>query len=229
MAERRASHQGQKAGLTRAIVIDAARKIVAAEGHEALSLRRLAKDLGVTAPALYVYVDDKEALLKAIVRQDLANLIEVYEAIDDPDPIERLRRISHQYVRWVRDNPELYRVLLLFPPELFRRQHFDPAAEARAFGSRLFHKRAEAVAEAIELGSLRDDDPYLLNLTMFCAVIGVSNFLLMEPELSPAFETHLVDTVIDAVLAGLHPAAGTLPSSTPEGPRQAPRRRTRRN
>lgn len=192
------------------MVVDAARKVVAAEGHEALSLRRLAKDLGVTAPALYVYVDDKEAILKAIVRQDLARLIEQYEAIDDSDPIQRLRLLGHYYVNWVRENPELYRVLLLFPPELFRRQHFDPMAEPRTFGSRLFHKRAEAVAEAIAIGRLRDDDPYLLNLTMFCAVIGVANFLLMQPDLSSEFEARLIDSVIEAVLAGLHPNANSL-------------------
>lgn len=210
------------------MVVEAAHKIVVTEGHEALSLRRLAQDLGVTAPALYVHVEDKEALLKAIVREDLAKLIELYEAIDDPDPVQRLRRLSRHYVAWVREHPELYRVLLMFPPELFRRQHFDPVSEPRSFGSRLFHKRAEAVADAINSGSLRDDDPYLLNLTMFCAVIGVANFLLMQPDLSPEFESRLVDSVVDAVLAGLHPAARTLHNPPSTGQRPTPARRTRR-
>ncbi len=179
---------GHKAGLTHDQVVDAARKIIAAEGHEGLSLRRLANDLGVTAPAIYSHVDDKEALLKAVVRGDLANLIDVYEAIDDPDPIQRLRLISHEYVRWVRENPELYRVIQMYPPELFSRRHFEKRPRS-SFGSRLFHKRKEAVEEAIEAGDLRDDDPYLLNLTMFCAVIGVSNFLLWQPDLSPSSRT----------------------------------------
>jgi len=52
--------------LSRRAVIDAALALGDKEGVEAVSLRRLARELGVTPMALYRYVDSKEGLLAAI-------------------------------------------------------------------------------------------------------------------------------------------------------------------
>ncbi|MEP6623083.1 MAG: TetR family transcriptional regulator [Acidimicrobiia bacterium] len=45
--------------LNRTAIVTVARQIVAADGLDGLSLRRVGAQLGVTAPALYAYVDDK--------------------------------------------------------------------------------------------------------------------------------------------------------------------------
>jgi AcrR family transcriptional regulator len=52
--------------LTLAAIVDAASALVAAEGFEALSMRRLAKECGVGAMTLYGYVRTKEELLAAL-------------------------------------------------------------------------------------------------------------------------------------------------------------------
>ena len=52
--------------LHREAIVAAARELIVADGLEALSLRRLAARLGVTAPALYAHVRDKQDLLRAV-------------------------------------------------------------------------------------------------------------------------------------------------------------------
>jgi len=47
-------------------VVEKALEIVDSEGIEALSMRRLGRELGVEGPALYTYVEDKDELLDAI-------------------------------------------------------------------------------------------------------------------------------------------------------------------
>jgi AcrR family transcriptional regulator len=54
-------------GLSRERILDAAAGLVAAEGLDALSMRRLAQALDVWPMALYRYFDDKDALLDALV------------------------------------------------------------------------------------------------------------------------------------------------------------------
>ena len=54
--------------LHREAIIAAARELIVADGLEALSLRRLAARLGVTAPALYAHVRDKQDLLRAVAQ-----------------------------------------------------------------------------------------------------------------------------------------------------------------
>ena len=65
---------GQRAGLTRELVLAAARRIADTEGVDRLTMRRLAAELGVLPNALYTYVPDKEALLDALIDDLLAGI-----------------------------------------------------------------------------------------------------------------------------------------------------------
>lgn len=61
--EEPASRRGRKKGLTVVQIVDAAIALADAEGLEAVSMRRVAQELGVVPMTLYTYVPDKAALL----------------------------------------------------------------------------------------------------------------------------------------------------------------------
>jgi TetR/AcrR family tetracycline transcriptional repressor len=65
---------GQRAGLSRGPVLEAARRIADAEGVDRLTMRRLAAELGVMPNALYTYFPHKEALLDALLDDLLAGV-----------------------------------------------------------------------------------------------------------------------------------------------------------
>ncbi|HEY6738142.1 MAG TPA: TetR/AcrR family transcriptional regulator C-terminal domain-containing protein [Actinopolymorphaceae bacterium] len=67
MASRR--RRGQRVGLTRERVLDAALALVDREGLAALSMRRLGAELGVEAMTLYHHVANKAALLDGLVER----------------------------------------------------------------------------------------------------------------------------------------------------------------
>ncbi len=58
---------GQRAGLSRKVVLSKALSITANEGVQGLTVRRLARDLGVMPNAIYSYFVDKDSLLDAVV------------------------------------------------------------------------------------------------------------------------------------------------------------------
>ncbi|MEU3271191.1 TetR/AcrR family transcriptional regulator C-terminal domain-containing protein [Saccharomonospora sp. NPDC006951] len=60
---------GQRAGLSRQAVLEAALALVDREGLRALSMRRLGSELGVEAMTLYNHVSHKDALLDGLVEQ----------------------------------------------------------------------------------------------------------------------------------------------------------------
>ena len=76
MVERRQAEASgrHKDALTRAKVITAAVKIADGDGLEALSLRRLATELGVTPMSLYKHVKDKHEILAEIRNRLLAEI-----------------------------------------------------------------------------------------------------------------------------------------------------------
>ncbi|WP_249024638.1 TetR/AcrR family transcriptional regulator, partial [Couchioplanes caeruleus] len=57
------SRRGRRKGLTLTQVVDAAIALADAEGLDAVSMRRVAQELGVVPMTLYTYVPDKAALL----------------------------------------------------------------------------------------------------------------------------------------------------------------------
>ncbi|WP_055601450.1 TetR/AcrR family transcriptional regulator C-terminal domain-containing protein [Streptomyces aureus] len=73
MAARRA--RGQRAGLTRAAVLEAALRLVDQEGLDALSMRRLGAELGVEAMTVYHHVPNKSALLDGVIEQVVAEAV----------------------------------------------------------------------------------------------------------------------------------------------------------
>lgn len=91
-------------------IIDVAGEILEAEGPEALTMRRLATELGIKAPSLYKHFPDKAAVESALIERGFLLWGErARSAIGTPgDPLVRLacayREIAHQ-------RPHLYRLM----------------------------------------------------------------------------------------------------------------------
>ena len=66
--------QGKHRGLTRAAIVRRALKIGEAEGLDAVSLRRLASEFGVTPMALYRHVRDKQDLINGMAELAMEGL-----------------------------------------------------------------------------------------------------------------------------------------------------------
>src|SRR3954470_11445827 len=104
--------------LTRDAISAAARDILVSEGLQGVSLRRVAASLGVTAPALYAHVVDKRDLLQGIVEQELEVLLAGFGGNGTSAPLTRLRMQAESYVDYACRNPDLFRAMFLFRPEL---------------------------------------------------------------------------------------------------------------
>ena len=187
--------------LTRQAVVDAARQLIAEEGLDAVSLRRVAGKLGVTAPALYAYVDDKGDLLRSVAELAFAELTARFDDVDaDADPIERIRAYSRAYLDLAMEQPELFRTMFVFPPEL---GVGDPIGAELPAATRAFDLPQAAIAEAIDQGLLRPVDPLLAALTLWSASHGAADVLLMGFDFDEAGRAEFIEQVLDTVVRGL--------------------------
>ena len=108
-AQARPYHHGD---LSRALV-EAARRILEAEGPAALSLRAVAREAGVSPAAPYHHFKDKCELIDAVAQQGWEALGEaIGEARRNaPSPRAALGEIGSAYVKFARQNPALYRIM----------------------------------------------------------------------------------------------------------------------
>ena len=107
-AETRPYHHGD---LRRALV-DAARRLLEAEGPSALSLRAVAREAGVSPAAPYHHFKDKAELLDAVAQEGWQILgVQMAEAKTKAVGMQQLTALGIAYVCFARDNPALYRVM----------------------------------------------------------------------------------------------------------------------
>jgi AcrR family transcriptional regulator len=96
---------GRPGATTRRDVLDAARRMVEAGGASALSMRKLAAELGVAPPSIYRHAGSREQVLNQLVDELLHELGDIHAAGDTP--VERIASIARAIRRQVRDHPEL--------------------------------------------------------------------------------------------------------------------------
>jgi AcrR family transcriptional regulator len=98
--------------LTRERVLAAALRLVDAEGLDALTRRRLGRELGRDAMTLYRYAPDRAALLDGIVELVLDELV---IPDDGPDWQTQLRRGAHNFRQLVLAHPHVVSLILTRP------------------------------------------------------------------------------------------------------------------
>ena len=103
-------------GELRTALVDAALDLLAEDGADAVSLRAVARRVGVSAMAPYRHYSDKEALLAAVAVRGFEGLRKVLRVADDAAPAgQALVEQAVAYVRYALEHPALFR--LMFGPK----------------------------------------------------------------------------------------------------------------
>jgi AcrR family transcriptional regulator len=112
-APRKRNRRGE-GGKLRDEIIAAAREILDEEGDErAVTLRSVARRVGIAAPSIYPHFPDQPAIMLAVVRQEFDQLTATLRAAAEggQDARQRLLAVCHAYLDLASTHPERYRVM----------------------------------------------------------------------------------------------------------------------
>ncbi|WP_204121053.1 MULTISPECIES: TetR/AcrR family transcriptional regulator [Levilactobacillus] len=86
---------------THAAILKAAREQFLSQGYQATSTRDIAKEVGITQPALYHHFSDKEVIFLEViktvgeeVRQGILAVNDELATVDQPDPVAALTEVT---------------------------------------------------------------------------------------------------------------------------------------
>lgn len=91
-------------------IVTAARELAESDGWAAVTMRRLAGELGVTQPVLYSAFDGRQALVDAIAVNGFADLADALGGAD-PSPMARMRA----YLSFAAEQPRVYEAMFSMP------------------------------------------------------------------------------------------------------------------
>jgi AcrR family transcriptional regulator len=109
-------------------VVSAARGLAESEGWAAVTMRRLAGELGVTQPVLYSAFAGRQALVDAVALRGFDDLAAALEA-EDPSPLARMRT----YLDFAAAHPRVYEAMFSMPTGLPFAAEDVPEPLRRAF------------------------------------------------------------------------------------------------
>jgi AcrR family transcriptional regulator len=165
-------------GALREELITASLKLIEAEGIGAVSLRRVAREAGVSPGAPYHHFADRSALLAAITVRG-SGLLEqsLREARRRaPTAAAALGALIETYVRFAAENPAY--IHLMLRPELSRPENHP---EVQAAGEGAITLLTEVVQDCQREGSAPPGDPATLTGLVWALAIGIVTLWLDGP------------------------------------------------
>ena len=151
-------------------ILDAARHLLDEGGAPAVSMRKVADKVGITAMAIYRHYPDREALLNALADQGFAELGATLRALELTGAAEdRLIGGAEAYLDHALANLRLFELMFLHRRQgarQFPRDFKDgQSPTATPF--------AALVIEGMRLGELREDDPWEITFEMGALLQGL--------------------------------------------------------
>lgn len=149
-------------------IVAAALRLLGESGDlNALSLRAVAREVGVAATSIYLHFPDLEALLrdaKVELMNDLFTALQRAASEAGTDPADRLHAHGRAYLRFAAERPGHYRVM--FQSRMVEAPYLPPGATY--VGAEAFEAVRAAVAAVIG-----DDDALMVTLHFWTALHGM--------------------------------------------------------
>lgn len=166
-------------------LLDAAHEILANEGSEGLTVRRLAAAAGVSTMNVYSRFGGKDGVVEELYIDGFRRLgAAVDEIPPSEDPIEDLRRGGQIYRSFANENPTYY--LLMFGCSRFA---YEPSERAGEIALGTLRRLEALVARAIEQGAIDPaHDPAILAGALWSCTHGVTSLELSAPDPRGVFD-----------------------------------------
>ena len=193
MAQTASYHHGDLRQQAHQLALDTLRN----QGDTAISLRALAKGLGVSAPALYRHFADRESLLAALAVTGFEELRDRLLAVDQQVPRRALIDIGLVYVAFAQDEPNLYR--LMFGGRVLPKDAHPRLDQA---GHGAFHVLQDTIDRAQQAGYLKPMPLAIMTAAAWSLVHGLAQ-LTIDGHLPAAnAEPMLAEGVLSLLLDG---------------------------
>ena len=164
---------GSRAEITGPLIRQAALSLFARHGYGAVSMRRIAAEVGVQAGALYLYTRDKQSLLFELMRVHMEELLAAWAAEPKGETAPaRLAAFVRFHIRFHLERPEAvflaYMELRSLAPENF--------ARIEALRQQYEGELAEILAAGQAAGQFRIADLRLTAMSIIAMLTGVNTW-----------------------------------------------------
>jgi len=157
-------------------LIKAGVELLAKDGIEGLSLRKVAQRAGVSHNAPYSHFPDKQSLIAAISTEGFKQLYDELDAeiLSHPDdPRRQLQEGAWAYVRFAMDNTDTFKIM--FSGALEKEKEYPAFVE---ISHRTFERVVDVVRACQDAGILNPTPPEIMAVSVWGQIHGMISLML---------------------------------------------------
>lgn len=199
------SRRGDGAALRAEILAAAGRLLDETGRDEAITLRAVARSVGISAPSIYPHFAEREAIVVALIQQSFADLIDAVDAAISAfeDSVERLHAGCDAYLDYAAAFPHRYTLMFEMPREyaLLTGAGNEPQGKSDV-AMRAFAVLVEAVAACARAGRSDSTDPFFDATALWVGLHGYATLRAGDrPFVWPvqSVPDHLIDALARVV------------------------------
>lgn len=161
----------------RSRILESAKALFAEDGFQNVSIRKIAEKIEYSPATIYLYFQDKDAILFALHNEGFRALFTRQKnRAKIADPVARLRGLLEGYLEFALQEPEYYDLMfMLFTPlpKIIR------TAEWR-YGRRAYRMLVKTVAECQANGHMKNTSTDAAAIGLWGAVHGIASLLIRQ-------------------------------------------------
>jgi AcrR family transcriptional regulator len=184
---------------TRINILDASLQIVKEEGWPALSMRKIADAIEYTAPIIYEYFSNKEAILLELTRKGFLILARDMKAAKEKHrlPEKQLEAMWLAYWNFAFAEKELYQVMFGLNVNCCELSAKLPEADAP------YDLVAEVIEEIMAPGKPTEDDVCVKYYTFWSVIHGLISINMVGRRTSEEITHEVLKTAISGIIRSL--------------------------
>jgi AcrR family transcriptional regulator len=163
---------GSHSDITGPRVKEAALQLFAKEGYAAVSMRQIARRVGVQAGALYNYTPDKQSLLFELMRGHMGDLLAAFKDEETAAPLARLEHFVRFHIRFHHERPDAVFIAYMELRNLTPENFAQIEDMRRAYENGLERILRDGVAS----GAFEIEDTKIATLAVIAMLTGVTTW-----------------------------------------------------
>jgi len=171
----------------RETILKAAKKIISKSGVEGMSMDQVAEATELNKATLYLYFNNKDDLIDAIVYEGLTTLEKKFQEADSQSlsRIEKVLHLIHAQFAFYKQFPVYFHTLNHQERRIVKARMETPyATKGNEIASRIFKNLADSLRQGIKEGSIRKDiDIHVLLILLFAQIYGVMHTIYAKKDI----------------------------------------------
>ena len=184
-------------------ILGIAKRIVAEEGVEALSIRRITKEMDYSAGIVYHYFDNKEHILSCILLEGYKRIMDSIQPASDNLPADELfRTTALNFMEGILKWPNEYKAIMLnSSPQIL--EFTSVLGEGNCEKHPALMVMVRTLEKGISEGLFVPCDTQLTSQVIWSAMYGLHIRLIIEQSVTHEHSMRLIERQIDLILKGL--------------------------